>query len=88
LQHVTAARLWLPDELPWWIKRPEMRPLYQWIRELYRDGARLPVMVVVAWSQASDALAEERKYICEHLNHRSLLLNRESETFKNQPHLI
>jgi hypothetical protein len=88
LQHLTAAKLWLPDELPWWIKRPEMRSLYQWIRELYVEECRLPVMVVAVWTQAAEALAEERNLICEHLRHRSPLLNRESETFKNQPHLM
>jgi hypothetical protein len=88
LQHLNAARLWLPDELPWWIKRAELRPLYQWIRGLYLDEGRLPVMAVVAWVPAADALAEERKHICAHLGHRSALLNRESETFKKQPLLL
>jgi hypothetical protein len=88
LQHLTAAKLWLPDELPWWIKRPEMKSLYQWIRELYRDERRLPVMVVTTWAQASDALAQERDLICAHLRRQSPLLNRESETFKRQPHLL
>ena len=88
LQHLAAARLWLPDEIPWWIKRPEMRSLYQWIRELYLDERRLPLMVVTAWAQAADALAQERALICEHLRRESPLLNRESETFKRQPILI
>ncbi|HTL90775.1 MAG TPA: hypothetical protein VL176_00435, partial [Steroidobacteraceae bacterium] len=35
MQHVRTARLWLPDETPWWVKRPQLRPLYSWIRELY-----------------------------------------------------
>jgi hypothetical protein len=88
LQHLTAARLWLPDTLPWWIKRPELRPLYQWLRELYLDEARLPAMAVVGWSQADEALAEERNHICEQLRQQSLLLNREAKTFKGQPHLL
>ena len=88
LQHLTAAKLWLPDELPWWIKRPDMKSLYQWIRELYLDERRLPVMVVTAWAQASEALAQERDLICEHLRRQSPLLNRESETFSRQLHLI
>ena len=88
MQHVNTARLWLPDELPWWVKRPGMRPLYHWIRELYRDECRLPVMGVIAWTQASGALVEERKHICEHLRQRSALLNRESEAFEKQLLLI
>jgi hypothetical protein len=88
LQHLAAAKLWLPDELPWWIKRPELRFLYRWIRELYLDECRLPVMIVTAWAQASDALAQERSLICEHLRLQSPLLNRESETFRRQPHLL
>ena len=70
LQHLSTARLWLADELPWWVKRPEMRALYQWIRELYLDECRLPVMVVAAWTQADDALMQERAVICEHLRRR------------------
>jgi hypothetical protein len=88
LQHITAAQLWLPDELPWWIKRPDLRALYQWIRALYLEERRLPVMVVTAWTRNADALAQERDLICEHLRRRSPLLNRESETFKDRPHLI
>ena len=34
LQHVNAAQLWLPETLPWWIKSPQLRPLYAWIRAL------------------------------------------------------
>lgn len=88
LQHITAAKLWLPDELPWWIKRPDMRALYQWIRELYLDERRLPFMVVAAWAGNAEALAQERELICEHLRRHSPLLNRESETFKSRPPLI
>src|SRR4051812_37777674 len=35
LQHVNTARLWLPDEVPWWVASPKLRPLYTWLRELY-----------------------------------------------------
>src|SRR5215218_1954731 len=49
LQHVREARLWLPDQVPWWICSPQLRPLYVWIRELYRDGGRLPFMWVEEW---------------------------------------
>src|SRR3954466_15319932 len=34
-QHVNTARPWQPDEVPWWFKSPELRPLYEWIRQLY-----------------------------------------------------
>lgn len=78
LQHVGAARLWLPDELPWWIKVPQQRPLYHWIRDLYRDENRLPVMVVVAWTEAHHALVEERNHIDACLQQGLPLLNREA----------
>jgi len=48
-QHVLTARLWLPDEVPWWVRSPKHRPLYAWIRELHRDGGRLPFMWVEEW---------------------------------------
>ena len=84
LQHVNAARLWLPDELPWWIKSPKLRPLYDWIRELYRDEYRMPVMTVIAWTQAGNARAEERSRICEYLGRDLPLLNWESEMLRKQ----
>ncbi len=49
LQHIATARLWLPDERPWWIKEPRLRPLYDWLRELHRDEGRLPAMIVSEW---------------------------------------
>jgi hypothetical protein len=67
LQHLTHARLWLPDERPWWVASPKLRPLYEWIRALYGDGSRLPVMVLWAWrpTPASARLAERaRIYEC------------------------
>ncbi len=85
LQHVSAANLWMPDELPWWIKSPRTRPLYHWIRELYRDEYRLPVMVVIAWTAARQALAEERNQIGAYLVRGLPLLNREAEPSKQKP---
>jgi hypothetical protein len=79
LQHVGAARLWLPDETPWWIRSPEYRPLYTWIRELYEDGQRLPVMVVRARVDAAAARAAERALIDACLIGRCALLNVEAE---------
>jgi hypothetical protein len=46
LQHLNAARLWLPDEQPFWVASPKLRPLYDWIRQLHRGDNRLPTMVV------------------------------------------
>jgi hypothetical protein len=56
-QHLNAARLWLPDETPWWIRSALHRPLYDWIRALHRDGLRLPVMVVWQWVEGPAAAA-------------------------------
>jgi len=81
LQHVNTARLWLPDERPWWIKLPELRPLYEWIRELYRDDARLPVMVVYSWvATPVEARVAERERIYECLERGLPILNVERET--------
>jgi hypothetical protein len=79
LQHLNTSRLWLPDELPWWVKSPKLRPLYTWIRELYGDGNRLPVMVVSAWVDSLDARSAERARIQECLAQHLPLLNIEAE---------
>lgn len=79
LQHVNQAKLWLPDETPWWIKSPKQRPLYEWIRNLYRDERRLPVMMIVAWTDKYDALRQERRHIHTCLGAQLPLLNRENE---------
>jgi hypothetical protein len=89
LQHLNTAKLWLPDETPWWVKSPKMRPLYGWIRDLYRDGRRLPVMVICAWVETvSDARVAERSRIYECLEKRLQLLNVESEILGRQIPLI
>jgi hypothetical protein len=89
LQHLNTAKLWLPDETPWWVKSPKMRPLYGWIRELYRDECRLPVMVVCAWVETvADARLAERSRIYECLEKRLQLLNVESEILGRQIPLI
>ncbi len=84
LQHWNTARLWLPDELPWWIQSPKMRPLYHWIRELYRDEGRLPVMVVRAWTLPHEARFTERTHIMAALQMDQALLNFESELLQAQ----
>jgi hypothetical protein len=85
-QHVNKARLWVPDELPWWIKLPRERPLYEWIRELHRDESRLPVMSVMQWhDDAGAAVAAERALIRDCLEGQLRLLNVEAERAKAQP---
>jgi len=76
LQHVNTARLWLPDERPWWVKSPQLRPLYEWIRGLHREQARLPVMVVWSWAaNLAEARAAERARIGACLGDQLPLLN-------------
>lgn len=84
LQHVGQAKLWLLDETPWWIKSPKQRPLYEWIRELHRDERRLPVLMIVGWTDKYDALREERRHIHACLSARLPLLNREGKSLKRQ----
>jgi hypothetical protein len=89
LQHLCTARLWLPDERPWWVAQPKLRPLYEWIRELHRDGDRLPTMVIHHWvgtTQAARLL--ERARIHECLANQLPLLNVERELLGTQIPLI
>jgi hypothetical protein len=89
LQHLNTARLWLPDDVPWWVKSPKLRPLYSWIRELYTDEHRLPVMVVSAWvDSVREARVAERALIVECLRERLQLLNVEGEILGRQIALI
>jgi hypothetical protein len=88
-QHLNAARLWLPDEKPWWVKSPQLRPLYEWIRRLYQDERRLPSMLICAWSQTvADARSAERARICECLQQRQPLTNFEVDVFGPQLPLL
>ena len=80
LQHLAAARLWLPDAMPWWIKSPRLRPLYSWMRDLHRDGGRFPTMVIDSWAAtSSEARVAERHRIYECLARELPLLNVEAE---------
>jgi hypothetical protein len=89
LQHLNTARLWLPDDRPWWVKSPQLRPLYEWIRELYRDELRLPTMVVSAWAKTTRAARlAERAWIYECLANRLPLLNIETEVLRRQMPLV
>ena len=87
-QHVAAARLWLPDERPWWVRSAKLRPLYEWLRELFRDEGRLPVMVVHDWVADAAARAAERTRICACLERQLPLLNFEYELLRRQLQLI
>jgi hypothetical protein len=75
LQHLNGARLWMPDELPWWIDAPTFKPLHEWLRALFRDDGRLPLMVVSSWVEREQALLAERMRIHEVLDAGLPLLN-------------
>jgi hypothetical protein len=78
-QHVRTARLSLPDAMPWWVRSPRHRPLYRWIRELHRDGGRLPFMCVEEWVDfGADPLVAERAAIMRWLARGAQLLNVEA----------
>lgn len=89
LQHLTQAQLWLPDEVPWWVKQPKLRPLYTWIRALYHEEARLPVMVISHWAPTlTAARAAERALIDVHLAKRTALFNIETQFLHGQIPLL
>jgi hypothetical protein len=89
LQHLNTARLWFPEERPWWVKSPRLRPLYTWIRDLYADELRLPTMIVCGWAETSAAARlQERMQIVECLTNRLPLLNVESERMAQQLPLL
>ena len=88
-QHLDTARLWLPDDRPWWVKSPKLRPLYVWIRDLYRDELRLPTMVICAWMDSlADARLAERSRIYHCLANQLPLFNVESEILGRQIPLV
>jgi hypothetical protein len=85
LQHLSTARLWMPDERPWWVSEPKLRPLYDWIRELHHDGGRLPTMVIYEWTATAEAARlAERARIYDSLSRRLPLLNVEQEILGGQ----
>ena len=89
LQHLRTARLWIPDERPWWVREPRLRPLYEWIRELHRDDGRLPAMVIHNWVATTRAARlEERTRIHDSLANHLPLLNVEHEILGSQMPLI
>ena len=79
LQHLNTARLWVPEERPWWVKNPKLRPLYDWIRAIYRQNSRLPTMIIWDWiDDLSGARVAERARICAALSKGLPLLNVEA----------
>jgi hypothetical protein len=89
LQHLNNAMLWMPDELPWWVNSPKLRPLSDWIRTLYQDELRLPVMVISTWVEtAAEARRAERARIYQCLVIRLPLLNVETEILGRQIPLL
>jgi hypothetical protein len=88
LQHIGVARLWMPDEAPWWVKIARHRPLYEWIRSVHRDECRLPVMVIASWVETAGARAAERALIQSCLRQGLPLLNVESATLDAQLPLL
>jgi hypothetical protein len=80
-QHVRTARLSLPDATPWWVRAPEQRPLYEWIRALHRDEGRLPFMWVAEWiDPGANARVAERAAIMRLLAEGAALLNFEARS--------
>ena len=80
LQHLNAARLWLPEQRPWWIAQPKLRPLYDWIRGLHFRENRLPTMIVHEWTTGvANARVAERALIYASLARHLPLLNVEGE---------
>lgn len=89
LQHLSTAHLWLPDETPWWVRSPRLRPLYRWIRELYRQDQRLPTMVVHEWVDSPlQARAAERALIHECLGRDLPMFNIEGERLAGRTPLL
>jgi hypothetical protein len=89
LQHLSTARLWLPEETPWWVRQPRLRPLYEWLRELYRQEQRLPTMVIHSWVDTThSARLAERARIIAALANALPLLNVERELLDRQLPLI
>jgi hypothetical protein len=89
MQHLRMARLWMPQVKPWWVPEPKLRPLYEWLRELYSQENRLPTMIIHSWSaDTRQARVAERTRICEALANQLPLFNLEGELLKQQLPLI
>jgi hypothetical protein len=89
LQHIRMARLWLPDETPWWVKQPALRPLYEWLRELHSGEHRLPTMIIHSWTATpKQARFAERARIYDALTQQHPIFNVEREFLGQQLPLI
>lgn len=89
LQHLNTARIWLLADTPWWIKDPRLRPLSEWIRQLYREEMRLPAMMICDWVETTaEARLAERARIYACLQDQLQLLNVESEHSGGQIQLL
>jgi hypothetical protein len=89
LQHIQTAQLWLPEDLPWWFGAPELRPLYEWVRELHREEYRLPTMLITRWTDSvKSARLFERELILSHLGRGQALFNVEREILERQMPLL
>jgi len=89
LQHIQMSRLWLPEDLPWWFGEPQLRPLYEWMRELHRDDYRLPAMLITRWTDSvAAARLIERELILSHLGRGQVLFNVEREILERQMPLL
>ena len=92
-QHLRMARLELADgedaETLWWVRSPQYRPLYAWIRELHRDSGRLPYLWVEEWLvPEADARVAERAAIMRLLARGAALLNVEARQLGSQLPLL
>jgi len=89
LQHLNTARVWMLADTPWWIKDPRLRPLSEWIRQLFLEELRLPTMVIRDWvGTSAEARLAERARICAYLQDQLPLLNFESELSGSQIQLL
>lgn len=88
LQHLATARLWMPDERPWWVAQPKLRPLYEWVRDMHFASDRLPTMVIHHWVDSRRARVIERARILESLAQELPLLNVEQELLGRQRPLL
>lgn len=79
-QHLNAARFSMLTDRPWWIRDLTLRPLYEWIRAMYREDVRMPTMVIWEWTDSSGiARVAERARICDGLARGLPLFNVEAE---------
>ncbi len=85
LQHLRVARLWVPDATPWWVQQPDLRPLYEWLRDLHSQEHRLPTMIIHKWIPSpKEARLAERAHIFDALANQLPIFNVEREFLGRQ----